>query len=137
MAIKPINDTEFLSEDEKKVLAKEVQDEVIAEAKAREADAYKAKVRKRLRQRAELEETQEDVFIDLPESALCLRIDGIAYMHNMTYTVGRNKANSMREMMAKSWEHEAEINGKKKNFFVKRRETRLNGTTGGVSTIPV
>ena len=133
--IKPVIENEFLTEEDKRRLQKEVMDEVEEEARELQAAAYKAKLRKKLRQKADLEEPQEEIFIDLPESSTCIRIDGVAYMVNITYTVNRNKALAMREMMAKAWEHEAEINGKKKNFF-KPRGTRLSMSTGTISNIP-
>lgn len=111
---------ELLSKDEKRVLKEDVEKEIKQEAKDAEIERFKADERKRQRIASRLEEPQEDLLIDLPISSDGILIDGIKYMNNITYTVSRAQASTMREIMFRAWGHEAEVNGRPKAFFQKR-----------------
>ena len=53
-----------------------------------------------------------DVLIELPKYAAFIRLDQFIYYHGLTYTVSRSKADMMLDIMARSWEHQSEIEGK-------------------------
>jgi hypothetical protein len=111
---------EILSKEEILKARKEVEVEVSQEAKDRELELLKASERKKIRARAHLDEPVESILIDLPDSSLDIKLDGVAYVNGVTYPVRKAVADTMREIMFRSWQHEAEINGKRKNFFTQR-----------------
>ena len=43
----------------------------------------------------------------------------MVYFHGRSYTVGKGLFNAMREMQAKMWKHQAEIDGKATDFYRK------------------
>jgi hypothetical protein len=51
------------------------------------------------------------ITIDLPESGDRLTIDGEQFLHGHTFKRPRHIVNSMREQMARAWDHEADIKG--------------------------
>ena len=51
------------------------------------------------------------ISVDLPIGADRLVIDGTTYMHGHLYKRPRHVVNSMREMIARQWDHEADIKG--------------------------
>jgi hypothetical protein len=55
----------------------------------------------------------EEIFIniDLPPYADRLVVDGMIYFHNHAYKRKRHIVNSLRESIARMWDHEADIKG--------------------------
>lgn len=125
---------ELLSKDEKRFLKEEIEGEIKQEAKDAEIQRFKEIERKRQRVAARLEQPQEDIFIELPVSSDGITIDGQKFMNNTTYTVTSAQAATMREIMFRSWGHEAEINGKPKTFFQKRNT--VISPYGSKNTVP-
>jgi hypothetical protein len=73
-------------------------------------------------------EQDEDVLIDIPPfvaaeklGGACITLDGKMFFHGVTYTVGYSVARVIEDVMARSWEHEREINGKRRKADVNRR----------------
>jgi hypothetical protein len=73
-------------------------------------------------------EQDEDVLIDIPPfvaaeklGGSCITIDGKMFFHGVTYTVPYSVARVLEDVMARSWEHEREINGKRRKADVNRR----------------
>jgi hypothetical protein len=57
-----------------------------------------------------------------------LVVDGKVFKHGQTVTVTRREANSLREMMARGYQHQAEIDGKDSNFY--RRKLNMDVSSG-------
>lgn len=55
-----------------------------------------------------------DITIDLPQFAPFIRLDNVIYFHGCVYEVPAGKAASMLDQMARSWEHQSEIDGRKR-----------------------
>jgi hypothetical protein len=60
------------------------------------------------------EEHLEDILIDLPKFAPYVAIDGVQYYHGIIYTLPFNRARSVADIMARAWEHQNEIDGRKR-----------------------
>lgn len=66
-------------------------------------------------------EQYEDVVIDLAPyvaskklSASCITLDGTMYFHGVTYSVPYSVARTLEDIMARTWEHENEIHGRRR-----------------------
>jgi hypothetical protein len=76
---------------------------------------------RRAEQELDPDEMLMDIYIDLPEFAPLVRIDNTVYFHGITYEVTMSKWQSMRDMIARAWEHQAEIEGKMRTSDATRR----------------
>lgn len=98
-------------------------------AEAREA-AIAAFVEEERRATSKLPEHEMvDIYIDLPEFCDRLIIDSKVFLFGHTYTVSRPQADSMLEMMARTFDHQLEIDGKSK-FGHESRRIGLSGKRG-------
>ena len=57
------------------------------------------------------------IAIDLAQFAPSILINNQPYHHGRTYTVPRHVADTLRDVMYKTWGHQAEIDGKSKSAF--------------------
>ncbi len=73
-------------------------------------------------------ETMVDIVIDLAPYCSEIRIDGVIYFQGHRYTVREGAAAGIAEIMANTWKHQSEIDGKSENFY---RKTRGQGVTPG------
>jgi hypothetical protein len=55
-----------------------------------------------------------DIMIDLPKFAAFVRLDHVVYYHGLVYEVPTVKAATILDIMARSWEHQSEIEGKRR-----------------------
>ncbi len=64
----------------------------------------------------------EEVFINFADFIDRITLDGVTYMHGRQYTLPKSKADVVREQMARSWRHQAEIEGKDEpNFYLRQQ----------------
>lgn len=66
----------------------------------------------------------ESVYINFADFIDRITLDGVVYMHGRTYDLPRAKADVVREQMARSWRHQAEIEGKDEPNFYLEQQTR-------------
>lgn len=66
----------------------------------------------------------ESVYINFADFIDRITLDGVTYMHGRTYDLPKNKADVVREQMARSWRHQAEIEGKDEPNFYLEQQTR-------------
>lgn len=112
--------------------------ELRAKAKAKVDKERQAKAEAQLLEQFELEERRaggveeplETLTIDLAEYCGDIRIDGVVYFQGQTYTVPRSRADVMREMMQKTWQHQAHVDGKSENFYRKSRQQHVGPPSG-------
>ena len=75
--------------------------------------------------------------IDLPDFCDRLTVDGVSHMHGHLYHRPRHYANSLREQMARAWEHEADIKGESMRQRLGKYRTEhfadIQGTRIGVA----
>jgi len=57
-------------------------------------------------------------------------IDGKIYQHGATYTVNKRLYDTMQDIVARGWDHQAEIEGKDRNFY--RKQSNILISPGGV-----
>lgn len=77
------------------------------------------------------------VTLDLAPHSDRITINQMAYWHGHTYTVPRHVGDSLRDMQARGWVHQDELDGKNKTqHYQANRLTKLNGATGAVSSAP-
>lgn len=62
-------------------------------------------------------EEQVTLTLDMYPGAEELRIDNRVYRHGQTITIGKRQADSIREMIARGWRHQEEIEGKVRNTY--------------------
>lgn len=70
--------------------------------------------------------------LDLAEHSDRLVIDSKIYLHGGTYTVPQSLYNVMREMIARGWEHQREIDGKDRNAYRKQANLIIGPNNQGV-----
>lgn len=76
--------------------------------------------------------SMETVSVDLAPFADRLVIDGTIYMQGRSYELDSRVAAVVKEQMARTWEHQAEIEGKDTQFYTKNRlaQTAIHANTG-------
>ncbi len=79
-----------------------------------------------------LQEEQVIINIDLAPYADRIVIDNIIYFQGHNVTVPASRAALMHEIMANTWKHQAEIDGKSENFYRRSRSAHVN-ENGGVT----
>lgn len=114
--------------------AKELKD-IKDKAKSEVMAAKKESVRKRLMDEEKNRLMLEDglttgnshmdevmtITIDLASYANKILVNGKAYWHAQTYTVARHVAESLRETMFRTWQHQNEIDGKgMRDFYAQK-----------------
>jgi hypothetical protein len=50
----------------------------------------------------------------------------VIYMHGQTFTVGKRLFDTLREIQARGWGHQEEIDGKDRNFYRKSKTVNLD-----------
>ena len=118
-------------------LAAEVQKEIDKEEKDKEREATKKELLTKARQERGLVEPVEQVLIDLPPDGGEIRVNNFSYSQGHVYTVKASVAIMLRDTMQRAWEHQAQIEGRSKDFFRRQqRLTRMSAATGAVSNAP-
>ena len=126
---------DLLTVDELKALEAEVQKEIDKELKSKAKETLKKEMTEKARVARGLEEDSEFVEINLPEHADRITINSYSFMHARAYRVKGSVAIQLRETMARAWEHQAVVEGRRKDFYTKRN-TRMSGMTGATSNAP-
>lgn len=132
----PVN-LDLLTETDKEAVEKKVLAEIEAEAKAQARAAYTAEIRSRLRREVGVGEQQVTLTLDLAPYVDRMTIDGVVYMHGRQYTVRYSVADAMLDMQHRTWNHQAEIDGKSTNFYRQARGLTISPSNpnGGVGNI--
>jgi len=123
-----------LTEEEKETIRARAVETVAKEKKARAEEAFMEAALKDARKVDEPKLQMEDVFVDLPGHAVRLLIDGVEYLHGFTYEVNAHKAQTMREMIQRAWNHEDEIGGANRNFYNKPLNRTLTRRSQNITT---
>ena len=129
-----MSEHDLLTQAELDALAVEVQKELDKERKTKARAEAKQQLLAAARQAHGLEETVEDVLIDLPPDGGQIRINNRDYSQGMWYKVKVSVAIMLRDTMQRAWEHQAQIEGRSKDHFRRQRLTQLGH--GGVRNSP-
>lgn len=87
---------------------------------ALEADYLERAVRDAEKE-AGLHGSYADVTIDVAANAAYIALDGVWYMHGLTYEVPESVAMTLLDIMARTWEHENETHGLRRRADTGRR----------------
>jgi tRNA U38,U39,U40 pseudouridine synthase TruA len=128
-------DKALLTAEDLSKLEIEVQKEIDKELKEKTRESVKKELLQAARTQRGLSEQQEQVGIDLPMYADRIAINGNSYLQGLAYTVKASVAILLRESMQRAWQHQAEVEGRSRNWFQRRRATALDGS-GGVRNAP-
>ena len=133
--------------------AKELE-ELYVQAKATVAAEVKAKRKKEIQDRLlniarreagllSMDETQREfqkrmeeivpITIHLAEYCDRIVLDGVIYLHGRTYQVSRAAYETMTDQMGLTWRHQAELDGKRKNYY-SEMHGGFRAFNGGVMT---
>ncbi len=111
-------DTSLFTEDELKQLEEEAKAEFELETKKASQEAYKEETKRKLRQKAMFAagkdatgDDVESVTIDLAPHSPFISIDGRLYYHGLTYRFTQAQAQTIKDQMHRTWQHEREIGG--------------------------
>jgi len=117
-----------LSLDEMKEIETQARAEVEKELKARLKADFLAKTKADLKKKALFSDGKdskaefvERVRIDLPKFSNRITLDGVIYLHGMSYDFSQPQAAVVKEIMNRQWLHHAEINGLDMNEYLGRQ----------------
>lgn len=85
--------------------------ETFSRVRARPGDAPVKKLWKNPRTGVETEELVESVTINVAPHADRVILDGVNYLAGRTYDMPKAKADSVRDIIAQTWKHEAQTGG--------------------------
>lgn len=68
----------------------------------------------------------DDVTVNLAPYTDRIMLDGKMFFHGFTYTVTEKQAASMREIMSRTWIHEASTGGANMNAYQRQRNVALS-----------
>jgi hypothetical protein len=130
---KAIVDTSIIGEERIKALRAKAKNKIEAERTKAAEDKMLEEFENEERQAGGLDEPMVDVYLDFAPYADRAMIDGVVYFAGQTKTVRESVALLLHEMMAATWKHQSEIDGKSENFY--RRSRGINvAANGGVSS---
>ena len=107
-------DVSLLSRDEIEAIGKRVEAAVLEDKKKVAMKALESAFTKKAKEVQGLSERSVSLTINLAPFANHLLIDGMYYVHGSPYTVPVSKARDILSQMARTWDHQAEIEGKNK-----------------------
>jgi len=102
---------EILSAEDKADIKKRARDHVLEQKKAAAVEAEFQRQVKVEQTAWDPREQLVDILIDLPAFLPFIRLDNVVFFHGLVYEVPNKVAATMRDQMARSWEHQHEIQG--------------------------
>jgi len=123
-----------LTEQEQADILDRAKTKVAEERKAAEEDQFFEQAMREARSAYDPSLTMEDVLIDLPGHAVHILIDGVQFMHGLVYEVPKPVADTINEIIHRTWLHEDEIGGANRSFYQKPRDIRLTRRSQNVTT---
>lgn len=106
-----------LTVEEKNEIYERAEKQILKELKTQQEEAFFQHALKRARQKSLPEHEQQDVLVDLPGHAFHILIDGVEYLHAFTYRMDKPKAETVREIIQRAWDHEEEVGGANRSFY--------------------
>lgn len=82
-------------------------------------------------------EQLEYIQLDLAGHSNKIMLDGVQFFHGQIYEVTKSVADTMREIVARGWNHEREIGGANRDHYRAPRNTTFSMKTGAVGNAPV
>lgn len=120
-----IDANNLLSDEDKEQTRKRAREHVLEARKKKATDEYfTAAVREEERE-FEPTEVIEDFHVELPEYTPFIKINNVAYFHNLVYEVPYSLARAMADIQWAAWQHQNEIDGKSRHGDLTRRPRNL------------
>lgn len=127
-------DEGMFQKDELEALRKQALEEVSNDQKDEARRRLLAEYRADALRQTVPEEQLEDVPIGLPGHSDRIMIDGKIYMHGEVYSFTKKEADTVRDIMARAWEHEDEVGGANRDLYQRRpRGSRISPMDTGRS----
>ena len=140
---KRIEAADILSAEEKQEARARAREHVLKKRKDKAIDQYFEAAVKAEETALSPTDRLTDFVVDLPEFTYLIKIDGRDYYHGCSYRVPVRQADSMRDIAARAWEHDWEINGRRRrNDMIRdplgrgvnqQRMTQMSMSTGAVT----
>ena len=118
---KRIDASGTLTAEEKAEARQRAYDHVTKKRKEKAIDQYFDAAVKAEEQALNPFEAMEQITIDLPEYTSSIVINGTPFDHGCTYTVRYSVARSLADIQARAWEHQREIDGRRRMGDQQRR----------------
>lgn len=123
-----------LTPEEQEDIRERAKAKVAEERKSAEEDQFFEQAMRQARSAYDPSLTMEDVLIDLPGHAVHILLDGVQFMHGLVYEVPKPVADTINEIIHRTWLHEDEIGGANRGFYQKPRDIRLTRRSQNVTT---
>lgn len=108
--------------DEDKAAARErAREHVLKKRKEKALDDYFNAAVKAQERAYNPQERLENFVVDLPEYTYHITINGTMYYHGVQYRIPHSQARSMADIQARAWEHQREIDGRRRMGDQNRR----------------
>jgi hypothetical protein len=128
-------DVTLLTEEDRIALTKEAERSVLEEQKQDARDKYYADQIKRIRQKKIPAERMFDVEINCAPYVPFIMLDGTQFYNGYTYRVPQGVAAVLREQCQRSWNHQDEVDGRRRFSAYRRpQETVIGARHAGVPT---
>lgn len=124
---------DLLNEKEVSELRQKAAARVKAELKLEHEEQLLEQFMQEERQGAVPAEDIQDFHVDLPGNSRHIMLDGVVYLHGVTYPVSRNVAETMADIQARGWDHENEIGGANRDHYRKPQSKRISQNSYGGS----
>jgi hypothetical protein len=115
----------------RKMAEQDVHEELTKEHEELLLEQFKQEARQAKLPQEELQEIQ----IDLPGHAPHVMLDNVIYLHGHTYTLPRNQVDSIKDIMARAWDHENDIGGANRDVYRKPRNQRISQNGPGSASL--
>jgi hypothetical protein len=109
----------------------EVQSDMREEAKGRVREQLRAQKRLEMQRATDPDEAVFNVTIDVAPYADRVMLDNVIYLHGITYEVPKRVYDTIKEVMGRTWEHEATRGNPNANYYQKPRHTRIGPRDAG------
>lgn len=103
--------TPLLTEDDKASIVKRASEIIAKEARQKQEDEFFEQELARQRASRDPTQTVREIMLDLAPHSDRIMIDGIVYFHGQRYQVSEPLYCTLKDIMARGWEHEAEVGG--------------------------
>lgn len=120
-----IVDLSLLSAEEQIELKKIAEGEVLEERKRKARDAYIEAMKLEALRTIDPEEELFPFTIDVAGHADRIMLDGRIYLHGQTYEFTKKELDTIRDICARTWDHEEEIGGSNRDYYRRPRHTRV------------
>ena len=123
-------DMKLLSKEQREALTKEARASVLAEMEQAARDDFFKKEMARVRRDQIPEERLLHVMVDLPfggRDGSWIMLDGVQYFSGYAYDVPTSAAAVIYEQMQRAWQHQDEIDGRRRSEAYRRPQNRTIG----------